>query len=113
MTTRFVVLGSDEEDEGGDLLYGHGHEQVNGGCTVSAEFERNIRLATPPQSTAAARYDLRMTALEATMNTQSPESNTPQSAMQDAIKQDSPASSEKRYSIPGMLSTAPPCRLAI
>jgi len=105
MATRFVVLGSDEEDEDGDLL--HGEEvnvQPNGGCTVPAELEPGIGLTAPPTApqTAAAGSDLCMTALEATMSIQSPGSNIPQFAMQDAAMQDSPASSEKRYSFPGM-----------
>ena len=110
MAIRFVVLGSDEEDEDGDLLHVHGEEEVHvqsGGCIVPAELEPNIRLTTrltAPQSTAVAGSDLRMTALEAAMSIQSPGSITSilQLAVQDSTMQDSPASSEKRYSVPGM-----------
>ncbi|KAF8418079.1 hypothetical protein EV426DRAFT_620668 [Tirmania nivea] len=92
MTTHFIVLGSDEENEGGDLLYGHGeevHVQVNGA----------------PQSTAVTGSDLCMTALEAAMGIQSPRPNIPQSAVQDATLQDSPASSEKRFSVPASFTS--------
>lgn len=91
MATRFVVLGSDEDDEDGDLR--HGEKEANGGCTVAAGLEPNVWLTTPPtalQSTAAAG---RMTAPEATF------------AVQDATMHDSPASSGKRYSVPASLTS--------
>ena len=108
MATRFVVRGSDEEDEEGDLLYQEEvHVQVNGSYTVSTELEPNIGLTAPPttpttQSTAAAGSDHRMAALEAAMSIQSPGSKISEPAAQAATMWDPSASSEKRYSIPGM-----------
>ena len=105
MATRFVVLGSDEEGGDRDLLDGEEvNVQDNRGCIVLAELEPNIGLTAPPTApqTPAAGPDLHMTALDATMSIQSPERNISQSAVQDATMQDSPASSEKRYSVPGM-----------
>ncbi|KAF8433825.1 hypothetical protein BGX38DRAFT_1221942 [Terfezia claveryi] len=46
-----------------------------------------------------------MTALEAAMSIQSPGSNIPQFAVQDATMHDSPASSGKRYSVPASLTS--------